>query len=309
MTFTRVLTRALLVGATSLTVGLSGAAVATAGGVDPIHHTFTPATQKAIESSKSRCPERVIIVARGTAQNDPADLKPTKYSPNSPYTSNGYEAPNVRLLLQQAEARHKARTGQSLLENTLVLGVDSHYYQAEPSLPTVSDEPDVEEIITLLKDNPPHQLAGNAVGGMALSILRGIPGAYHFIQDYEKATGCSPQYILIGYSQGAIVLAPQEIWLAQRKQLDGVLYMGNPMQPLPQHSAFPTGTHKRLNYCVKDDVFCDPSPQAVARAISEDGGPHAGYFIDKNPGDAHVLDTLATYIDDGGDYARQTPPQ
>lgn len=297
MTITRVATRALLAGATALTVALSGLGVAGASSVGSTEKTFTRATQKAIESSKNQCPDNVVIVARGTDQNDPADLKPTKYSPNSPYTSNGYEAQNVRPLLQQAEAQYKAQTGESLMENTLVLGVDSNYYEAAPSLPKVSDEPDAEEIITLLKNNPPVKLAVGTASGLALSTIKGIPGSYQFIQDYEKATGCHPRYILLGYSQGALVLAPQEIWLAGRDQLGGTLYIGNPMQYFPDHTAFPKGTEKRLSYCVDNDIFCDPGLEAIPGAFEGDGGPHAGYFIDKNPGDAEALETFSTYFE------------
>lgn len=276
-------------------------AVARPGGVEQI--TQHPATAAAITASQAQCPEHVVIAARGSDQNDPEDLTPTKYVEGSRYTSNGYEAQNIRPFLQYAEAQHQQRTGESLLKDTLVLGVNPPYYEAALPLPDINEggeELDIAEatpkLMAALHEKPAHQILHDGIQGMITSALNGIPGTARFIADYERASGCAPQYVLIGYSQGTIVANAQEETLAERGQLGGVLSIGNPMHKLPNSTAFPAGTSQRYSYCIRNDFICDTSAAAIGDAIANSSGVHARYFMDPHRGDSRAASTFASWF-------------
>lgn len=271
------------------------------------------------------CPEVVVVAARGSDQNE--YLEPTRYSDEAPWVSNGYEERTVRAFLHFAEQRHRDQTGTSLMKDVYVLGLDASVYPAElpsPQLTEKDEEVDNREFarraVGAVKERPAHLMAYDATVGFAQSLRAGVRGTLGYIDAWEERTGCAPGYILIGYSQGALVLAPQEEALAERGQLIGSLYMGNPLltpgdatvvgQPtrgggllssLPQAVQPTQADVQRLNYCAADDFVCDVTSSAIGGSLTTKGGVHANYFleIEENGAseyDAQVSDTFAGWI-------------
>lgn len=251
------------------------------------------------------CPGTVIVAARGNDSKDPHSA--TRYSEQSDFVSNGREGLNIRTFLQYTEARYaQAHQGTSLLKNTYVLGLMEEYYPADVAIPVVDSATDLGGLLPQF-----GELAVGAATSMRNTLEVGIPGARRAIEDYESTTGCTPQYILIGYSLGATVLSQQEAWLSEKGQLAGTLYMGNAHQVagdpavigavrspggllswLPQNSPATAGTPNRIQYCIPDDLVCDPTLTAVQRAIDEtDGSPHTRYFL--TPEEEVYIDEVA----------------
>lgn len=240
------------------------------------------------------CPSTVVVAARG---NDSRDMfTPIRYSPQSDFVSNGREGLNIRTFLQFAETRHAdANNGQSLLADTYVLGLTEEYYPADVSIPEVTDASDLGAVLPQLGG-----LVDSTISGLKHSLDVSIPGIRTAIETYEATSGCTPGYILIGYSLGAAVLPFQEAWLAEKGQLVGTLYLGSvhqsPGDPsvigatasaggllgrLPYNSLETARTANRIMYCIPGDVACDPTSTAVQRAFEEaSDSPHAQYFLD-----------------------------
>ncbi|GAB3597056.1 hypothetical protein CFAEC_10370 [Corynebacterium faecale] len=240
------------------------------------------------------CPSTVVVVARGNDSRD--SVTPVRYSPQSDFVSTGWEGENIRTFLQFAENRHAAANqGQSLLADTYVLGLSEEYYPADVSIPEVTDAADLGAVLPQLGG-----LVTDTVSGLKNSLDVSIPGIRTAIENYETSSGCTPGYILIGYSLGATVLSFQESWLAEKGQLVGTLYLGSvhqsPGDPavigaiasaggvlgrLPYNSLETARSPNRIMYCIPDDVACDPTPTAVQRAVDEaSDSPHAQYFLD-----------------------------
>lgn len=257
------------------------------------------------------CPSTVIVAARG---NDSKDMyTPTRYGAQSDFVSNGREGLNIRSFLHHAEARHQETHGDSLLKNTYVLGLTEEYYPADITIPMVEGSDDIISLIPQLGG-----LSSSIPGSLKNSLDVGVPGARTAIAAYETETGCTPQYILIGYSLGATILMPQEAWLAEEGRLAGTLYFGSvhqaPRDPavigavnspggllgwLPENSLSTAATPNRILYCIPDDIACDPTPAAVRRAMAEtEDSPHTRYFLDPDA-EAHsgeVADRFSAWI-------------
>lgn len=274
------------------------------------------------------CPDVVVVAARGSDQN--WELDPTSYSEESPWVSNGYEEQNIRAFLRFAEERHREKTGESLLRDVHVLGVDDSVYPAELPLPALAEDGEELDALGMLRrlaeirrEGPLHRLAVDSASSFVDSLTSGIGNTLGFIDDWEAESGCRPGYILVGFSQGALVLTAQERALADRGQLLGVLYMGNPLLRPGEVSVVgdparatgilsgasgSSGTvaeSRRINYCVDGDAICDLTSSAAQRALAGGGGVHFDYFLDERidgsprevtDHDRAVADTFASWI-------------
>lgn len=267
-----------------------------------------------------QCPDNVIVVARGSQQND--QIVRTQYNPQSPYISNGYEERNIRGMLLQLEQRHPG-----VMKNTMVLGLLPEYYAAAFPTPEVAEDGDeltaaeaAQRIAQILKHIPAHIVATTAIQGFQESYRNGLAGTVRAINDFEAETGCHSDYILVGYSQGTMVLGDAEHMLAERGQLAGVVHLGDPYRvpgvegnfgyprvgkglltyaPVIWPTTPPVEGVPRINYCIRDDIICDTSPTAAKISAHTVGGTHVHYFLDKFPAgedDERVLDTLASWL-------------
>ncbi|MGD7002077.1 cutinase family protein [Corynebacterium halotolerans] len=243
------------------------------------------------------CPEVVVIAGRGSGQN--FKLIPTRYSDTAPWVSNGREAETWRLFFRAVEEQYRRdHPGESLMEDVYVLGLDESLYPATHFRP--------EQGLSAAGSSA-GQVVKDTAANFFDSLERGTEGVRAAVELVEE-TGCFPQYILAGYSQGAAALANAEKPLAQRGTLAGAIYLGNPL--LERHSPWLIGqgaegggvlrwrgpssdqlaaTDNRLEYCLAGDLVCDLHLQSLPAGSSRLTGTHLDYFTDVP---AHRADEL-----------------
>lgn len=302
---------------TSLLLAAFTAAVA----LGPLSAVPVQAAPEAAESP-ARCPAVTVIAARGSEQNE--NLEPTRYSPEAPWVSNGYEEENIRAFFHFSEQRYRERTGESLMRDVQVLPLDASVYPASLHLPRLAEVGEnmspmetLRRLGALLRETPAHEIAWNAVRGFLSSLVNGALSVDEVIRGYEAETGCRPQYVFFGYSQGAMLLSARErdMQEALAGRLAGTLYIGNPMlaggdpslvgdprsgvgllglAPLNSRTLSAVDDQHRLNYCLRDDFVCDAGVESAAKAFSGGGGAHALYFLDaaRDPGRATPAETM-----------------
>lgn len=259
-----------------------------------------------------KCPAVVLLVARGNDAR--ATFEPRRYGGELGWESNGRESARIGNYLELVEQRYRdTHRGASLFTDVQVHGLAEKYYPADIPLP---EEGKDGELVQLLSSA--DEVAQGVVAGVERATAAGSEGPRRAILDYEAHTGCAPQYILFGYSLGAAVLPDQEKWLADRGQLAGAVYIGSPfldaansrligvpvgttgiLADLPPQLLPSAHTRNRIEYCQRDDLVCDPSPQAISRSLQEgEGGPHASYFRELGDADQIALaDALGNWVD------------
>lgn len=271
--------------------------------------------------AQRRCPAVAVIAARGSGQN--SQVYPTRYSAEAPWVSNGWEGETIRAFLRHAEGRYQAtHGGNSLMKDVEVLGLEPRYYPAifpEYSVPAVSVPETVAQatMIALEYTVPVLRQARRAATEFTGSVKVGRTGVMQEIKDYEAATGCHPGYVLTGYSQGAMILLEHERTLAQRGQLAGAVYFGNPNTApgdpatvgvagggaggmlgfLPFNSRSAAGSTNRVNYCLPEDAVCDLSVETLQAAAADGGGNHGRYYLWPSRWDNQVSDAFGRFVD------------
>ena len=297
--------------------------------------TTTP--QVAAQQHWQRCPEVVIVAARGSEQND--DITPTRYSATAPaeFGSNGYEAENLQGLLHLAEQRYaEHHLGASLMEKVAVLGLDAEAFPARMYLPPLGEEGKevsaqqlASNLSGILSSAPVSDLVNRPINEAVTGINQGIDTLPAVLNTFEQSSGCHPDYVYLGFSQGTVVLGSQEHLLAQQGRLRGAVYIGDPTfdqsrleeqdlligNPIVGRGIIPQippGTPEReallrrhapaavphLYYCLAEDYSCDFSAPAAIKAIHGQGGPHVEYFLhpQPTPADLRVADILITWL-------------
>lgn len=282
------------------------------------------------------CPAVAVVAARGSEQ---AALEPVRYAPASQWVSTGYEGENISGLLTYAGARHHAATGEHLFHDVPVLGLPGDVYPAAMPLPALINEGEdpaeippreiISRVQNMLHGTTPGRIAHTAASAFLESLHAGISGAPGFLQSWEQDTGCRPDYLLVGYSQGAMVLTTLEASLHQQGRLAGVVYLGNPLvtpgdpsvvgvdTPVGGMAAWAAttpvwapapGVDKRLNYCTPRDVVCHVD---VSGSTQGAAGAHPNYFLGVDPvtaADDKVADTLAQWISAATSRERYSSP-
>ncbi|MGO3044978.1 cutinase family protein [Corynebacterium casei] len=271
---------------------------------------------QATATAQEHCPAVVAVSARGSGQN--TNISPTWYG--GPRPSNGWEGETIRAFLQTAEGRYQAtHGGNSLMKDVHVLGLSPNVYPAtypEYEVPNVAAPETVMDMLRIAYRYaaPVVNTAVSALGQFRYSVETGQAGVMQAIGHYENSTGCKPGYVLIGYSQGAMILAGHEKQLANRGQLAGVVYMGNPMTnrndpytvgvpnasgilgDMPNNTVASKGTSNRINYCLPLDGVCNATVGTL-RASEGNGGYHGRYFLRGSQWDAQVADVFGRFVD------------
>lgn len=277
---------------------------------------FIPQTVSApAAQADEQCPAVVFVAARGSGQND--KIYPTQYSNQGGRASNGWEAESIRMMLQNTEARYQAtHGGNSVMKDVYVLGLEPKYYPAtnpEYTVPNVALPTTAAQVLGLVLQyaQPTIGTAVSAVDQFSHSVETGRRGVMSAINDYEAGTGCHPQYILSGFSQGAMVIANHEAELALRGQLAGVVTFGDPLTRRNDPSVvgntqgaggplgfmpYPRATANRVNYCLPADGVCDLSVNNLYSAAPS-GGSHSHYFFRAYPWDNQVYDAIGRFVD------------
>lgn len=280
-----------------------------------------------------RCPAVTLVAARGSEQNE--NLEPTRYSPEAPWVSNGYEEENIRAFLQFSEKRYQDRTGRSLMKDVEVLPLDASVYPASLHVPRIAEVGEdmtpvetLRRVGDLLRETPAHEIVGNAAVGFVDSLVRGTRSVDDVVNKHEQETGCAPHYVFFGYSQGAMLLSAREKDMQKSLggRLAGTVYIGNPMlaprdpsavgdakngigllglSPLNSRTLAGVNKDHRLNYCLRDDFVCDTGSESASKALSSGGGAHALYFLDAasnsvsaTDAEKTVADTFARWVDE-----------
>lgn len=251
------------------------------------------------------CPAVTVVAARGSEQN--TQIRPARYSLEAPWTSNGFEERNIRMMFGRLEQQHVRDTGESLMKDVHVMGLTDNDY---PALLPLSSE-------------------GSSVIDFGSSLLAGREAVLTAIDRFEAETGCRSQYLLVGYSQGVLVVDGQEQELIDRGQYVGSVFIANPAlhsddttvigrQPstggLMSSVAPPPLVHpNRINYCLPGDIVCDRSGEQLSTSGSSiasaqlstgdirPGRIHSHYFVVPRDGDEEVMATIAGWISDAID--------
>ncbi|GEM_PF-777280 len=289
-------------------------------------------------ASWPKCPEVVIVAARGSEQND--NITPTRYSATAPaeFSSNGYEAENIQGLLHLVERRYgQTHHGASVMDSVAVLGLDAQAFPAQMYLPRLGEEGEelpagelANRIGGILSSVPLPELVNRPIREAVTGINQGIDSLPSVIEQFEQTSGCKPDYLYTGFSQGAVVLGSQEQLLFQQGRLRGSVYLGDPTFSREQLGAqdvlvgnpivgkglihqLPPSTPEReavmrrhalaqvphVYYCVAGDYACDTSAETVAKSLQEQGGPHVKYFLGAEPNleDTQVADAVIDLIE------------
>ncbi len=298
-----------------VTVILLLVSVLTVSSVRAIPQTDAPEFQaQSPVQAMQECADVVVLTATGDERG--REFLPTRYSSESIRLSNGHEDRTVRAFLQKTEELYRARhNGDSLMADVHVVGFEPRHYPSE-SPNSASDgvmhtlllasrlaHPLVAAVATSVEDFHGDGTGDRADGNLA-------------VREYEAATGCRPQYILVGAAEGATLLAGQERALAERGQLAGALYLGPQeptgqegpetgfpamvgqlLRPLARSESEPVTTKNRLNYCLPGDGFCELSRMkgdpAEAQRLREQG-----YARWDTAGDRQVMEAFASWVDE-----------
>lgn len=240
----------------------------------------TPATAQATP----QCPSVVTLAARGSEEEE-------TYAPEaSNGFSNGYEGETLHRFLTYASATHP---GLFAAGESTVLAVDAERYPARFPVGEAGEDPDPATIV-------------NGIGLFVDSMSRGLPGGIEMVEEYERESGCRPEYVGLGYSQGVAALAPVQHVLAAQGRLRGAVYLGNPFHRAPELIGGGAMADVPVHsFCLPDDFACDTGPRAVVAALQDDegAGAHDTYFRDAvvdpdaaGPGEREAADVLAGLV-------------
>lgn len=240
----------------------------------------TPATAQAAP----QCPSVVTLAARGSEEEE-------TYAPEaSNGFSNGYEGETLHRFLTYASGTHP---GLFAAGESTVLAVDAERYPARFPVGEAGEDPDPATIVS-------------GVGLFVDSMARGLPGGIEMVEEYERESGCRPEYVGLGYSQGVAALAPVQHVLAAQGRLRGAVYLGNPFHRAPELIGGGAMADVPVHsFCLPDDFACDTGPRAVVAALQDDegAGAHDTYFRDAvvdpdaaGPGEREAADVLAGLV-------------
>lgn len=249
-------------------------------------------------AQEQTCPGTVVLAARGSGQNEEYGeyFGPQLYSEHAE-PSNGYEGPNFTALFHQSEQRHPGT-----MDNVYVLALDEEAYPANMDLPPLAEEGEnlgpielVQRAVGIVQQYPVHDMVYSVTFGFIDSVRSGMINAPKVVENYEATTGCNPNYVVAGFSQGALVTTSVEKYLANTGRLKGAVTIGNPLHKYPwamERAALPEG--KRVDYCLNGDFVCDFSLEAASDALSTKAEVHASYFLNEPTAqDVRVIDAVA----------------
>ena len=255
-------------------------------------------TPTASAGGEETCPDTVVLVARGSDQNEEQGeyIGPQRYSAKAP-ESTGFEGRNFAALFHQVEQRHPGA-----MDGVYVLALDSEAYPAAMNLPPLAQEGEdlsplqlVQRALGILQQHSLGEMAYSVTLGAIDSLRTGARNAPRVVDNYEATTGCHPGWVAAGYSQGALVATRVEGYLADTGRLHGVITFGNPVHQVPwakNRAGLPGNRY--VDYCLDGDFVCDFSLESANRALATKAERHASYFLGEPSGqDVQVIDAVA----------------
>lgn len=249
--------------------------------------------------AQEACPKVVAIAARGSDQNaDKGEFVGAQLY--GARTSTGYEGKNLAGFFHLVDARHPG-----LMDDVYVLALDEQTYPAAMGLPPLAQEGEdltpemvAQRLGHILVTYPFPELARRATVGAVESVWRGMHRAPEAVAAYERASGCRPRYIAVGFSQGVVV----NKGLERQIPLDGAVAIGNPLQPgtgMVSWLPLPGADIRRVSYCLDTDFVCRLNGENAMRAAETKARDHASYFVQPRPQDEKIADTFAEWVRSG----------
>lgn len=276
-----------------------------------------------------QCSNITILAARGSEENRWEHYQ--KIQPHllfnsanlAPYHSNGYEGETLARVLSYTRDHYaKQHQGADVFEQVEVLGLAPEVYAAALPVPALAQED--EELSTwqtltrlsqLLARESVISLLKIAAYGLVQGFISALQATPDYLMEYEARRQCRPNYIVLGYSQGAVLLQLLERTLARDHHILGIMYLGNPLldttthpgivlgastrqAPVIGHISVQTPTIPRIDYCLQGDFACDFSLSNAWRSSGQRGGIHATYFHPDYPRavDAQAAEHLTQWI-------------
>lgn len=235
------------------------------------------------------CPAVAVVAARGSGENGGGAWAPQNYG--GPFWSNGREGPTLAAMFHYFESRYNWDTGGSVMNSVKVLGLDEFKYPAAAPERNITPPTDFDSAVNLFREMLLPQAAL-----FRDSFINGTHGVLSTINDYEASSGCHPQYVLAGYSQGSVVMGGVERTLDRQGKLAGVINLGSPYNTQGTPGRIGTGLSgigvlgwtpmragalsgaPRIEYCVADDPFCDLNVRKYLNGQWVDNSAHGSYF-------------------------------
>ena len=184
----------------------AASALVLAGTVAPVADAAAPTPAA---PAPETCRDVAVVAARGTDQTDP---------------DFGDEGETLRGLLDLAEARHPGLSSRAEL-----IALDREVYPATLGLPQLAEEGEqLSPADTARRALEVIPELGQVHATDPRATIEALPG---HLERREAETGCRPDYVLLGYSQGATVLTGLEARLHAQGRLRGVIYLGDPHAP------------------------------------------------------------------------------
>lgn len=183
-----------------------------------------------------------------------------------------------------------------------MLALDDEAYPAAMGLPPLAEEGEnlgptelVQRAVGIVQQYPVHEMIHSVTFGFIDSVRAGMINASKVVENYEATTGCNPNYVVAGFSQGALVTTSVEKYLANTGRLEGAVTIGNPLHKYPwvmERASLPQDN--RVDYCFNGDFVCDFSLEAASDALSTKAERHASYFLNEpTTKDIEVIDAVA----------------
>ncbi|MCQ9342864.1 PE-PPE domain-containing protein [Corynebacterium kozikiae] len=207
-------------------VSCAGAVLASGSGAQAAQAVQATQTQA---SQPRECAPLVVVASRGSNQNKPEQLGTDNLSPNLRGFLNSLNA---------ALAAHPDADARALAPLP-VIALPPSEYPAEIPFPEYLEHVSLSgssEARVDLREKGPRGVVREVVQGFNTSMDMGITHTKAAIEAFERDTGCTPNYLLAGYSQGILVNNAVEPWLYERVTARGntvtAMTLVDPFQPV-----------------------------------------------------------------------------
>ncbi|AWT26655.1 MULTISPECIES: hypothetical protein [Corynebacterium] len=234
------------------------------------------------------CPATVIVAARGSEETS---TTPARYE-GTDLPSNGWEGDTIRRFISYLATAHPEAVSGG---RVAAAGVDADHYPARLPVPRELAE---FNAVTIAQD----------VALFVDSVVKGVPGGLEQVKSWEEESGCRPDYVTVGYSQGVLPVMAVQQWASDRGRLRGVISVGSPFGGEPGTvgtvAEAPDGVPS-MNICATYDVICAHDMESLGEALEApyELGAHTEYFRQALAGRPTALekksvDTLAEWLSD-----------
>lgn len=119
------------------------------------------------------------------------------------------------------------------MDSVYVLASDDGAYPANMDLPPLAEEGEnisaiemVHRAVGIAQQYAIGELLHSVAFRLVDSLRDGVANAPKVVEGYEATTGCMPRFVVAGFSQGALITASVEKYLADTERLHGEVPIG-----------------------------------------------------------------------------------